>query len=160
MRSASASHAHLSSVHVWPNWPGADLEVACLRSGVISSLVMVGHCHVGRCGGLSAKCRSTGGRACMKNLCERISATSLWEWTRPVGPCSAGTLETLQPCCHVATSHSFVFSIYSSAYFHFALRTTLLSWVCAVFHADLSVAPRSFHVADVQSLFHQGVAFG
>ena len=144
MQSASASQAHFRTIHIWPDWPGADLEAACLMSGSINSLSTFSSWHGGCGGGSSWKCISTFRGSFLKNLCESKSATSSCEWTKHSGPLKEGTLETLWPCLHAATSQRLDFSMYSFAHCLFTAHTAPLRRACAVFRASLFLVLRRF----------------
>src|SRR5713226_9176693 len=102
--SGCADQAHLRMVQVWPDMPGADLLAAFCSRLPTSSLLNGGSVHVGCGGGSSLNISSTSGGVWGKKRCDRMSVISLCECTNPSVPFSDGTLDSLHPCLHAATS--------------------------------------------------------
>ena len=96
----------------------------------------------------------------MKNLFNRRSVISSWEWTRPSVPHSEGTLETLQPCHHAATAQSSSLLMQSLAQLHLAAWTVPLRQADAMALIAVDLAQQRFWVAMAQAEFHQGAALG
>ena len=160
MHSASASYTYLIIVQVWPDWPGANLLDVSLIRGAMDSLSIYGRLCCGCCGGSSWKVAATCGSVFVKNLCDSRLATSSWAWTRPSGLHNEGTLETLQPCLHLATSHSSAFSICSFTQLCLAAQTVPLSQADATPLVAVALALHRFCVANAHAAFHYGAAFG
>ena len=69
-------------------------------------------------------------------------------------------MDDFHPCRHAATSHSWAFLMYSSAYFRFATRTVPLSLACALARIPVFPASHRLPAAMAQATFHQSAALG
>ena len=157
-RSGSAFHAYLRSIQVCPDWPGANWLATLLRRVSIRFFSIGGIVCVGLGGGSSAKYLSIFSSICGKKHCDNMLAISSWVWAIPSVPCSNDTLDVFLPCLQAVTSQSSDFSIYSSAYLHFATLTVPLSLAWAMLLVSGVWALHRFWAAMVQAVFYQGEA--